>query len=148
MGQYSPQQTLIALIHRTTYRVTYADTDQMGYLYHGNFATLYEIGRTEMLRDLGLTYAGMERDHGVLMPVMSLNQRFVRPANYDDVLTIETSLRHLPNKTITFHVEVKNERGKLVNGGSVKLCFVDVASRRSGTCPEYLLERIRPHFKE
>ena len=76
--------------HRTTYRVTYADTDQMGYLYHGNYATLYEIGRTEMLREQDLSYKLME-ERGTMMPVISLNQRFVRPARYDEVLTIETT---------------------------------------------------------
>ncbi|OAV46126.1 thioesterase family protein [Lewinella sp. 4G2] len=136
------------MTYNTSYRVTYADTDQMGYLYHGNYATLYEIGRTEMLRDLGLSYAGMERDHGVGMPVMSLNQRFVRPARYDEVLTIITTLRHLPGRTITFHVEIKNAAGKLVNGGSVKLCFVETSGGRSVPCPDYLLKKLQPHFED
>ena len=131
---------------QTTHRVRYGETDQMAYLYYGRYALLYEIGRAEMLRDLGLNYADMEKQQGIMMPVMSLNQRFVRPAHYDELLTITTTLRHLPDRTITFHVEVHNEKGKLVNGGSVKLCFVDVRTERTVAVPEYLLEVLRPHF--
>ncbi len=132
----------------TTHRVRYGETDQMAYLYYGNYALLYEIGRVEMLRDLGLTYVNMEAEHGVMMPVMSLNQRFVRPGRYDELLTINTTLRKLPVDTITFHVEIRNEKGKLVNGGSVKLCFVDMSSGRAVPAPEYLLEKLRPYFEE
>ncbi|NJC26806.1 acyl-CoA thioesterase [Neolewinella antarctica] len=135
------------MTHKTTYRVNYADTDQMGYLYHGRYAVLYEIGRTEMLRSLGFTYANMETEHGVMMPVMSLNQRFVRPARYDEVLEITTTLRHPPGKTITFYVEIRNPGGKLVNGGSVKLCFVDAVTKRSCPVPPYLLEQVQPYFE-
>lgn len=131
----------------TTHRVRYAQTDQMGYVYYGNYAMLYEIGRVEMLRELGLSYAVMEAEMGVMMPVMSLNQRFVRPGRYDELLTIATTLRKLPVDTITFHVEIRNEKGKLVNGGSVKLCFVDVASGKAVAAPEYLLQKLRPHFE-
>ena len=132
----------------TTHRVRYGETDQMAYLYYGNYALLYEIGRVEMLRDLGLSYANMESEHGVMLPVMSLNQRFVRPGRYDELLTINTTLRKLPVDTITFHVEIRNEKGKLVNGGSVKLCFVDMSTGRAVPAPEYLLEKLRPYFEE
>lgn len=127
-------------------RVRYGETDQMGYLYYGNYAQYYEIGRAEMIRELGLTYADMEAVHGVLMPVMSLNQRFVRPARYDELMTIKTTLRHLPDNFITFHHEIFNEKNKLVNGGSVKLCFVDAKINKSIAAPEYLLEKLRPFF--
>ncbi len=131
---------------QTTHRVRYAETDQMGYLYHGHYAVLYEIGRVEMLRDLGRSYAKLETQEGIMMPVMSLNQRFVRPARYDEVLTITTTLRHVPARTITFHFELHNEAGKLVNGGSVKLCFVEVETEHPVSAPEYLLQIIRPYF--
>ncbi len=131
----------------TTHRVRYGETDQMAYLYYGRYALLYEIGRVEMLRDLGLTYANMEGEHGVMMPVMSLNQRFVRPARYDELLTITTTLRRLPVDTITFYVEIHNEKGKLVNGGSVKLCFIDVKTAKAVSAPPYLLEKLQPYFE-
>lgn len=134
--------------HNFKKRVRYGETDQMGYLYYGNYAQYYEIGRVEMLRSVGLTYKSMEEEHGILMPVMTLEMRFVRPAHYDELLTIRTSLRELPSKTIVFHVEIFNEKMKLVNGGRVKLCFVDTNTNKSIDAPTYLVEKLRPHFEE
>jgi len=134
--------------HNFKKRVRYGETDQMGYLYYGNYAQYYEIGRVEMLRSVGLTYKSMEEEHGILMPVMTLEMRFVRPAHYDELLTIRTSLRELPGKTIVFHVEIFNEKMKLVNGGRVKLCFVDANTNKSIEAPTYLVEKLRPHFEE
>jgi len=118
----------------------------MGYLYHGHYAQYYEVGRVEMLRSLGLSYKVMEEEHGVLMPVMSLNQRFVRPAYYDDELSIQTTLRHLPADFITFHVEIKNAKGKILNAGSIKLCFVDANTKKTISTPDYLIKALTPHF--
>lgn len=132
--------------HEFQKRVRYGETDQMGYLYYGNYAQYYEIGRAEMIRSVGLTYASMEADHGILMPVMSLNQRFVRPARYDELITIRTTLRNLPERYIVFHHELLNEKGKLVNGGSVKLCFVDEKTGKTVSCPDFLREKLRPFY--
>lgn len=136
------------LTHTYQTRVRYGETDQMGYLYYGNYAQYFEIGRAEMMRSLGMTYKYMEEERNIMMPVMSLNMRFVRPAYYDELLTLRTTLRHLPGKFITFYTDILNEQGKLVNGGSVKLCFVDSASNKSVPAPEFLLEKLRPHFNE
>lgn len=133
--------------HRTNKRVRYGETDQMGYLYYGNYPLLYEIGRVEMLRSLGLSYAELEEKHQVMMPVMSLQMRYVRPAKYDELLTISTSLRQLPQQTISFHVEIFNEAQKLVNGGTVKLCFVDKKSGQTIPPPNVLLEKLQPYFE-
>ncbi|MBK6950404.1 MAG: acyl-CoA thioesterase [Haliscomenobacter sp.] len=133
--------------HEYPKRVRYGETDQMGYLYYGNYAQYYEIGRVEMLRSLGLTYKEMEEEHGILMPVVHLEMRFVRPAKYDEQLTIRTELRKLPDQYIVFHVELFNEQGKRVNGGRVRLCFVDEKSQKTIQAPEFLLEKLRPFFK-
>ncbi len=129
-------------------RVRYGETDQMGYLYHGVYAQYYEIGRVEMLRSLGVTYRDMEEAHGILMPVMSLQMRFVRPALYDQLLTIRTTLRTLPVDTITFYVDIYNEDRKLVSGGSVRLCFIDRETRKTIAVPPYLVDILRPFFHE
>ncbi len=134
------------LTHNFHKRVRYGETDQMGYLYYGNYAQYYEIGRVEMLRASGLTYREMEQEHGVLMPVVSLQMRFVRPARYDELLTIRTTLRQLPEKFITFEVEIFNEQNKLVNGGTVRLCFVEASGGKTIPAPEFLLEKLRGHF--
>lgn len=132
--------------HKTQVRVRYAETDQMGYLYYGNYGQYYEVGRVEMIRSLGLTYKTLEEEHGVMMPVMSLNMRFVRPARYDELVTIQTTLRIMPDRFITFHVEIFNELGKLVNGGSVKLCFIDMKTNISVPVPEVLAVPLRTFF--
>ena len=134
--------------HETQTRVRYGETDQMGYLYYGNYALYYEVGRAEMIRDLGLSYKDMESKLGIMMPVMSLQMRFVRPALYDELVTIRTTLRELPTSTITFHMELFNEKKKLLNGGSVKLCFVEMATNRTVAPPQYLMGKLQPFFKD
>jgi len=119
----------------------------MGYLYYGNYAQYYEIGRVEMLRTLGLTYKSLEDEHACMMPVVSLQMRFVRPARYDEELLIRTQLKQLPGQFITFHMELYNPQQELVNGGTVRLCFVDTRSQQTVTAPEVLLDKLRPHFE-
>jgi acyl-CoA thioester hydrolase len=132
--------------HETQVRVRYGETDQMGYLYYGNYALYYEVGRAEMLRSVGLTYQEMESSSGIMMPVMSLQMRYVRPALYDELITIRTTLRELPANTITFHHELFNEKKKLLNGGSVKLCFVDMKTNKSVASPQYLTDKLAAFF--
>ena len=134
--------------HETQIRVSYGETDQMGYLYYGNYAQYYEVGRVELIRSLGFTYQSLEKDHGIMMPVMTLNQRFVRPGFYDELVTVRTTLRKLPDSFITFHMELFNEKGKLMNGGTAKLCFVDIASNKTIAAPSVLLDRLRPYFQD
>lgn len=134
--------------HETKVRVRYAETDKMGYLYYGHYPKFYEIGRTEAMRDLGVVYVEMEDMEKVMMPVMSLNMRYVRPAYYDDLLTIKTIIRRLPNQTITFNHEVYKENGDLVNGGSVKLCFVNMETNETVMIPDSLLTKLKPYYEE
>jgi acyl-CoA thioester hydrolase len=134
--------------HDTYLRVRYGETDQMGYLYYGNYAQYYEVGRVEAIRSLGLTYREMEEQHNVMMPVMSLEMRFVRPALYDELLTIRTTIRKMPADTIVFHVEIFNEKKKLVNGGRVKLCFIDATTRKTIPTPTFLQAALTPFFSE
>ena len=129
-------------------RVRYNETDQMGYMYHGNYAQYYETGRVEWLRAMGLNYRDFEEHHGIFMPVVSLQMRFVRPARYDELLTIQTTLRELPEKFITFHVKILNKERQLVNGGSVRLCFFDRDRQQTISAPDFLVEQIRKEFEE
>ena len=135
-------------VHRFQKRVRYGETDQMGYLYYGHYAQYYEIGRVEMLRSLGITYKDLEEKYGTFMPVLHLECRYVRPARYDELLTIETTLRKLPKKDIVFYIEIKNEEGKIVNGGRVRLCFLDRKTLKVTSVPKILLEVLAPHFKQ
>ena len=133
-------------IHDTQIRVRYGETDQMGYLYYGNYAQYYEVGRAEAIRSIGLSYKEMEEKLKIMMPVMSLQMRFVRPALYDELLTVRTTLRQLPADTITFYMEIFNEKKKLVNGGSVKLCFVDMTNNKTIPTPPYLIDALKAYF--
>jgi len=120
----------------------------MGYLYYGNYAFYYEIGRVEWLRSLGVLYKDMEEIEGIMLPVTSLQMRFVRPARYDEMLTVRTTLRQWPDKYVTFFVEIFNEKRKLVNGGSVRLCFVEMKTNKVVEMPAFLAEKLRPWFSQ
>jgi acyl-CoA thioester hydrolase len=96
-------------VSSTQIRVRYAETDQMGVVYHSNFFPYFESARAESIRQLGYTYADMER-MGVIMPVVDVHCRYLRPAKYDDLLTIKTMLKELPvHHKIEFQHEVFNE---------------------------------------
>jgi acyl-CoA thioester hydrolase len=132
--------------HITTLRVRYAETDQMNIVYYGNYAQFFEVGRAECIRDLGFSYKNME-ELGVHMPVVALQVKFLRPARYDDLITIKTMLRELPEKyEITFHHEVYNERKKLLTTGQVTLMFIDSVANKRIRMPEFLLEKLAPFF--
>ncbi len=132
----------------TQARVRYGETDQMGYLYYGNYALYYEVGRVELFRSLGMTYKALEEEYHVMMPVLSLQQRYVRPAFYDNLLTIRTTVRKMPDKTVTFHHEIFNEDQKLINGGSVRLAFIDTLTGKRVTAPAVFTDKLKPFFEE
>lgn len=131
----------------TQIRVRYGETDQMGYLYYGYYALYYEQGRTEAIRQLGFTYKALEAA-GVMMPVVAMNARYLRPAQYDDLVTVKTSLHDLDKtqKEITFVSQLFNEAGKLLNEGSVSLVFIDTQTKKKIPIPELLYERLLPFF--
>lgn len=134
------------ITHTTTKRIRYGETDQMGYLYYGNYALYYEIGRVELLRSLGMSYRILEQECGVMMPVTAMQSRYVRPGKYDELVAITTTLRELPERQIVFHFELHNESGALLNGGRVSLCFVDMQTNARIACPGVLTKLLAPHF--
>ena len=111
--------------HQTKIRVRYSETDQMGYVYNGNYAAYYEIGRTEMLRSLDMTYSQMEAE-GVMLPLLELKCKFIKPALYDQELTIKTIVKDLPGVRMIFDYELYNEAGELINIGGTTLVFFDM----------------------
>lgn len=127
-------------------RVRYADTDQMGYVYYGNYARYYEIARVESLRSLGLTYKELEHS-GIIMPVAENKSKFIRPARYDEMLTLKTIIRTLPEKRITFEYEIYNEEEKLINLGETILAFVDLHTRRPCAAPDEIVNVLKPFFE-
>lgn len=131
--------------HLSTYRVRYADVDQMGYMYYGNYSRLYEIGRVEALRALGVRYRNME-ESGVWMPVYENNSRYIRPAQYDELLEINCRLETLPGTRIIFTTEIRNEENVLIHVGRTTLVFLDSTTGRVISCPAMILEKLQPYF--
>lgn len=132
--------------HETQIRVRYGETDQMGFVYYGNYAEYYEIGRVEALRSLGISYSDLEKDHNIFMPVMSMHARYLRPARYDDILNIQTSVVHLPVKDIVFLSEIHDENGKLLNAGRITLCFLEATTLKRIEVPAFIREKLEPYF--
>jgi acyl-CoA thioester hydrolase len=130
----------------TQLRVHYALTDLMGFVYHGHYAEFYEIGRAEAIRSLGITYLEIE-NMGVMMPVGQLHCKFLRPARYDDLLTVKTILKEMPSgsKIVFFH-EIYNQKDELINTGEVTLHFLDKSTLKACSMPLPLQELIKGYF--
>lgn len=130
----------------TQLRVRYAETDQMNVVYYGNYAQYFEVGRVESIRSLGISYKDIEAA-GVIMPVVEMHVRYLRSAKYDDLLTIKTALRELPeDHRIEFFQEVFNEQEKLLTSGRVVLYFLDAATNQKTKMPANLREKLLPFF--
>ena len=130
----------------TNVRVRYSETDQMNVVYHGNYAQYFEVARAEAIREMGITYKEME-EMGIVMPIVELHTKFLRPAKYDDLLTIKTQLRELPtDHRIEFHHEVYNEEGKLLTIGRVVLYFLDAKTMARTVMPAALETHLLPYF--
>lgn len=131
---------------KTQIRVRYAETDQMAYVYYGNYATYYEVARVEALRQLGFDYAALE-EQGVMMPVLDLQCKFLKPAQYDEVLTIEVSIPKLPSIKMLFEYQVKNQAGELINEGSTTLVFLNKESQKPVRAPESLISVMKSFYQ-
>ena len=132
----------------TQIRVRYGETDQMGYLYYGNYALYYEVGRADAIRQLGLTYRELE-EMGIMIPVVELHSHYLRPALYDDLVTVKTILKELSESPkIQFHSELYNEKGQLLNKGVTTLVFYDPKEKTKTNMPKELYTRLAPFFQK
>lgn len=132
--------------HTTQIRVRYGETDQMAYVYYGNYASYFEVARVEALRQLGMSYKELE-DEGIMMPVLENHSYYHHPAVYDDLLSIEVSIKEMPSVRISFFYEIINEAGKLVHSGETKLAFMRADSKRPCRPPEKMLALLQPFFE-
>jgi acyl-CoA thioester hydrolase len=112
---------------RTQVTVRYAETDMMGVVYHGNYLPWFEIGRTTLLREQGLPYRKLEED-GFRLPVLEVALKYLRPAVYDDTVTIVTTLRERPLLRIRLEYEVYRGEELLATGSTVH-AFIDRSGR-------------------
>lgn len=118
-------------------RVRYAETDQMGVVYHGNYAVYFEMGRVEWLRNIGISYKAMENE-GVMLPVVSLSMQYKRPARYDDLLTVKTIFKNCSGVKIEFDYEIFNQEKELLTTGNSLLVFVDKSTNKPTQVPDYV----------
>ena len=129
-------------------RVRYAETDQMGYVYYGNYAAYYEVARTEVFRKLGIHYKEMEAT-GTMMPVLEMKCKYIRPAKYDDLLTVKLFVKHKPHGSrIKFEYEVYNEEQTLLNVGETTMVFVDMKSGRPTAIPALIHQKLDGYYSE
>lgn len=128
--------------HQFTTRVRYAETDQMGVVYHGNYAVYFEMGRVEWLRNLGISYKKME-EAGIMLPVVSLTMNYKKPARYDDLLTVTTRFKSQTSVKIEFDYEIHNEKGELLTTGHSVLVFVDMKTGKPTLPPDYITEKLK-----
>lgn len=135
-------------IHEFKKRVRYGETDQMGFLYYGHYAIIYEIGRSEAIRDLGISYKELEDSYKIMMPVISVESRFLKSIKYDELIIIKTILETMPGKLIHFKHEIYNEELELCHKGEVKLFFIDMKTEKRISAPEYLTSKLRPYFDQ
>ena len=133
-------------ISETQIRVRYAETDQMGYVYYGNYPAYYEVGRTEALRQLGTSYFQLEEE-GIMMPVIDMNVKYIQPGRYDDLLTIRTTVSEVPKTRMHFIYEIFNEDAKLINRGETTLIFMSKERNRPVRCPAWLQDIFENAFK-
>ena len=132
--------------HQIQLRVRYADTDQMGYVYYGNYATYYEVARVESFRSLGYAYKQLE-DAGIMMPVLELRSHYLQPAKYDDLLTVEVSIPEFPKVKIKYQYEIFNEDGTPLNTGETTLIFMNMKSGKPVRIPKVMSNLLTPFFE-
>ena len=128
--------------NETKIRVRYGETDQMGVVYHGNYAVYFEIGRTEWLRNLELP-TSQWRKSGIMLPVISLSINYKNSARYDDVIKVKTTLKKMPTASIEFEYELYNMKNELLATGNTILAFIDIDKNRPTRCPKYLLDKLQ-----
>lgn len=125
-------------LFKTQCRVRYSETDRMGYCYYGNFAAYFEVGRVEALRSLGFSYKKIE-DEGLLLPVLDYSVRYLKPAHYDELLTLETRVVKVTETRVYFAYRCFNELGELLNTASTTLVFVSASTKKPTAGPAAML---------
>ncbi len=134
------------IVKTTKFRVRYADTDQMGYMYYGNYPQYLEIGRTEWLRELGFSYKKIE-ESGIILPVNDLKIKYLKPLRYDEEVTLLTFLKAEPMVRIEFFYELYNEQKELCTTASTTLVFIDTSTGKPRKIPNNLLQKVQQEWE-
>src|SRR3990172_7922426 len=135
------------LKHQTEIRVRYADTDQMHFVYNGKYLEYFEVGRTEMMRDNNLTYKRIE-ENGYQMPVLEAFVKYISPANYDEVLIVETRVEKMPQLKIHIdHTIRSKERGDIIAEGYIELIFIKASTKKAVRPPQFFVDAMKSFFR-
>ena len=126
-------------------RVRYSDTDQMGYVYYGRYASYYEVARVELFRSLGFSYKNLEEE-GIGMPVIDMDTKYLLPIKYDEEIIIKTRIEELPSSKIIFYYDIFNKKNNLANSAKTTLTFINLSSKKPVRIPKELLELIKNKF--
>lgn len=138
----------LKMIHTThTIRVRYAETDPMKYVYYGNYAAYFELGRVELFRSIGISYDEIEK-LGIWLPVSDYNIKYLKPALYDQKLEIHTYVKKIPGVRIEFEYEIYNEEKIKITEARTTLFFLDAATNKVIKCPDFLMKLIEENWKE
>ncbi|MCU4166349.1 acyl-CoA thioesterase [Carboxylicivirga caseinilyticus] len=129
----------------STIQVRYCETDQMGIVNNANYPIYYELGRTEWLKEIGMSYKQLEAE-GIMMPVIDLYSKYYRPAHFEDTLTIKTLVKEMPTSKIRFDHTIHNQEGNLINEGYCQLAFMRADNRRPTRIPEILKNLLEKYF--
>ena len=119
----------------------------MHYVYYGNYAAYYEVGRVEAFRQLGISYKGLE-DSGVMMPVLESHSYYYMPAKYDELLTIKITIPQLPLVKIKFEYEIYAENGDKIHSGDTTLAFIKMSTGKPTRAPNVMIKLLAPFFDE
>ena len=131
--------------HSHKIRVRYAETDQMGIVHHSRYALYMEEARTESMRAIGIPYSELEKE-GIILPLVSMQNRFIAPALYDDILVVKTIIKEIPQVKFSIDYEIYKEN-KLINVSNTTLVFVNKATMKPMRCPDSLIEKFKPLIK-
>lgn len=125
-------------------RVPYGHVDRMGFLYHANYVTYFDMARTELIRSLGISNLELE-EQGVMLPVINVTIDYGTPAHYDDLLTIRVTLKEKPSVKCVFHYEVIRDNVTLTTG-SVTLAFMNSKTFKAIRPPKILMDIMDKYF--
>jgi len=128
-------------------RIRYDEVDKMGYVYHGNYAKYYHISRTELLRKIGISDKALE-GHNILLPVIEMNIKYIKPIFYDEVIIIKTSLYDIPSSRMIFRHEVRNHNNEVINRAESMVAFVDIITRKPMKAPLFIVNKIKSYIEK
>ncbi|MGN6646320.1 MAG: acyl-CoA thioesterase [Cytophaga sp.] len=131
--------------HTVQVRVRYSETDQMAYVYYGNYASYFEVARVEAFRHIGFSYKEMEAA-GIMMPVLEMKTRYIKPAKYDDLLSIKVFIKNKPGIRITFEYEVYNEANILLTVAETTLVFISSATGKPMLPPATFMSYFEKYY--